>query len=118
MYSMDEGESGVYTAALTDENGTAIAAANLSAFTLTLYEKSTETVINSRNAQNVLNTNNVTVDAAGVVTWTIQPGDTAIIRPDAHYEDHVGVFVATWAAGTKRKPHEVTIRVHNLAKQP
>ena len=42
---------------LTDETDANVAAAQLSSLTLTLYEKRSETVINSRTAQSVLNVN-------------------------------------------------------------
>ena len=47
-----------YTAIIKDESSVAIAAASLTTLTLTLYD-SAGTIINSRNAQDVLNTNNV-----------------------------------------------------------
>ena len=98
-----EETSAVFTATLlsdkTDPNST-ISSANLSSLTLTLYDKCTGTIINSREDQDVLNTNNCTVDVNGLFTWNIQADDNQIISTtlDAgEYEEHIGLL-------TSRKP--------------
>lgn len=57
---INEGSSASYTAFLCDADGIAIPLVDISAMTLTLKDVATGAVINSRNAHNILNTNNVT----------------------------------------------------------
>lgn len=102
-----ERSSGVYTAQLLDENDDGIPAATLTTLTLTLYVKDTGDIINSRDAQNVLNTNNVAVDSSGNLTWTVQPADHAVVATGRKLERHRAVFDLTWSSGTKRDWHAV-----------
>ena len=101
---------------LLDEDGAAVAGASLTTATLTLYELKTGTILNSRNAQNVLNANNVTISAAGVVAWTMLPADNAIVNDRLDQELHVAVFDFRWDAGVSRAIHEVRFLVNNIDK--
>lgn len=102
-----ERSSGVYSAQLLDQDGVAIPAASLVTLTLTLSVKDTGDIINSRSAQNVLNTNNVTVDASGNLVWTVQPADHAVVATGRKVERHRAVFDFTWSSGTKRDWHAI-----------
>tara|TARA_R100000808_G_C2154987_1_gene166576 strand:+ start:8339 stop:8731 length:393 start_codon:yes stop_codon:yes gene_type:complete len=116
---LDEGTLAKYTATITDEAEAAIGSSSLTTLTLTLYDAETGTIINSRDDQNVLNTNNVTVDSAGLLTWLIQPGDNAIIgtrRRAGMYEKHVALFEYTWSSGSKASKHELTLEIRQLDK--
>ena len=116
---LDEGTLAKYTATITDEAETAIALSAMTTLTLTLYDAETGTVINSRNDQDVLNTNNVTVSSAGLLTWLIQPADNAIVgtrRRAGQYEKHVALFEYTWSSGSKASKHEVTLEIRQLDK--
>lgn len=97
-----ERSSGRVTAVLQDETGAVIPSSSLSTLTLTLYDVATNTILNSRDAQNVLNANNVTVDGSGNLTWTVQPADHAVVstKPRAR-ERHRGVFDFTWTGGKR-----------------
>jgi hypothetical protein len=110
----------LYSAQLTDEAGDAIAAANLSTLTLTLYDQVSKAIINARDDQDVLNANNVTVDASGNLQWTLQPDDNPIIgaRRAGLTETHIALFEWTWNAGSKQGRHEVTIEVQQIEKVP
>jgi hypothetical protein len=111
----DERESLVYTATLQDEAETPIPVGQLTTLTLTLYDATTGTILNSRNAQNILNTNNVTVHATnGLLTWTVQPADLAMVTTNMAQELHIALFSWTWASGTKVGYHEVRFLVANL----
>jgi hypothetical protein len=75
-----EGETGVETFTLKQGSGSGVAVplTDISTATLTLKDES-GTIINSRNAQNVLNANNVTIHAtSGLVTWARQVADTTV----------------------------------------
>lgn len=107
-----------YTAVLTDEAGDPISAADLTTLTLTLYDQRSRTVINSRQAQNILNANQVTIDAEGQLVWTMQPADNALIgtpRPGTT-ERHIALFEWTWDAGSKAGRHELLIEVQQIEK--
>lgn len=113
-----EATTPVYTATIKDELGVVIPAASLSTLTLTYYEKRANTIINSRDGQNILNANNVTVSSGGVLTWTLQPADTAILDVQNVYEEHIALFAWTWAAGAKAGKHEVRFIVTNMTRVP
>ena len=115
-----EETSAVFTATLlsdkTDPDST-ISSANLSSLTLTLYDKCTGTILNSRENQNVLNANNCTVDVNGLFTWNIQADDNQIVSTtlDAgEYEEHVGLLTWVWSSGQGRE--EILLRVQQLDK--
>lgn len=109
-----------YSATLKDETGAVVPAASLTALELTLWDVLTGTVVNSRDAQNVLNTNNVTVDGNGGLVWDIQPADNAIVRTTStpFPERHRAMFYFTWSGGTKKGWHAVDLMVQDSAKLP
>lgn len=106
-----------YGATITDLDGvTPVPAASLATMTLTLYSLHSQAVINARNAQNVLNANNVTIDANGVLTWEVQPADNPILDDTLAVERHRALFAWTWGGGSKAGKHEVDFEVRNLNK--
>jgi hypothetical protein len=115
-FSVQEKESAVYRATLVDENKAAVPASNLSTLTLTLYDKLTGQVINSRDAQDVKNTNDVAIDETGTLVWSMRPADNVIVTDTNAVEPHVALFRATWDGGAKAVNKEVTIIVTNLTK--
>lgn len=114
-----EGATGQFTATVVGNDGvTALPGATLSTLTLTLYVVKTDGTIgyvNARNAQNVLNLNNVTVSAAGLVTWTLQVLDTSLIEV-LPFERHIALFEWTWAAGAGK--YEAIFVVKALTEVP
>lgn len=115
-FSLNERITARYTATVKDETGIAIPAASLTTLTLTLYNRADGSIINSRNAQDVLNANNVTVDSAGLITWTMQPADNPIVDDTREIERHVALWVWTYSSGTKTGRHETEFDVENFAK--
>ena len=107
-----------YTAKLVDDNGDAISVNNLTAITLTVYDKKTGNILNSRDEQDVLNTNNVTITTAGDVEWIIQPADIAIVNANLVNETHIALFEWTWNSGTRVGKQEIELAVKNLTKVP
>ena len=106
------------TAYLTDENGDAVPVADIATLTLTLYGKETKAIINTRNDQDVLNLNGVTVedDSTGtLITWELDIADTAILGTRAE-EDHRAVFKWTWGSTERTGRHIIDMTVVNLAK--
>tara|TARA_R110002020_G_scaffold125704_2_gene283046 strand:- start:921 stop:1313 length:393 start_codon:yes stop_codon:yes gene_type:complete len=116
---VDEGTSAQYNATITDESETAIPLADLTAITLTLYDYSTGTAINSRTDQDVKNTNDVVISSAGVLTWNLKPADNIIVTTALHknaYERHIALFEYTWDSGTNAGKHELAFEVRQLDK--
>ena len=71
-----EGTTPVITAAIEDEDGAGFKPTTL---VLTLYDERTETIINAREAQDVLDTNGVTVTSGGAFEWQLEVADAAIV---------------------------------------
>jgi hypothetical protein len=93
-----EGTTPVYRATIQDEAGEPIAAADLDTLELTLVDHLTGATINGRCEQDVLNDNNVTLDAEGQLKWQLQAADNAILgdlRP-GQKERHQFLFRWTW----------------------
>lgn len=111
-----QGSSGTFTGQLTGNDGqSALALADLLTLTLTLYVIQTDGTIayvNSRNAQNVLNANNVTVSASGFLTWAIQVADTGLVEA-LPFERHIALFEWTFTGGGSGKA-EVILTVQDL----
>lgn len=117
--TVNEGTTFLYTCTLKDESGVVVPLSGISALTLTLYDVATDTIINSRDAQDVLNTNDVTVHAtSGLLSWTAQAADNAIVtaaRVAGSLEKHIALFEWTWST-TKKGKHELEIFVQQLAQ--
>jgi len=115
-----EETTAIYGTTIQDTDGNGIAAASITTLTLTLYnfDDSEKSIINSRNAQDVLNTNGVTVDGSGVLEWTMDPADNEIMGTPGvgESEKHIALFEYTYSGGTKAGKHEVVINVENLDK--
>lgn len=115
-----EATSFLYTAYLKDETDTVIPLSALGTITLTLYNKADGSIINNRNAQNVKNTNQVTIHAtSGLLTWTAKPADNPIVDTtlDAgETEEHIALFQWTYNSGADGGKHELSIHVQQLTK--
>ena len=107
-----------YTTTIVDENDVGVALANIATLTLTYYDAETNAIINSRDDQDVKNTNNVVVAATGGgVTWTLQPLDTIIIDDRKELERHIALFTWTWnTVNIGRK--EIAFDIENILTVP
>jgi len=106
------------TAYLTDENGDAVAVADIATLTLTLYNKTTNKIINTRNDSDALNAGGVIVEdtsSGTLVTWELDIADTAILGTRAK-EDHRAIFKWTWGSTERTGRHIIDMTVVNLAK--
>jgi hypothetical protein len=115
VFEVTEKTAGRLTATLVDQDGvTPIPSAALVTFTLHLYAIKTDgtiAVINSRTHQNVLNANNVTITAGGVVTWSYQVADVTLVE-GLPYERHIALF--EWTTASIGGKQEVVLNVRNL----
>lgn len=114
------GESSDIVATFKDMDGAAIVKANLVSLTATLYDVESDTVINSRDDQNVLDANNGTVATDGTLTLKLGPTDNAIINSRTRVgftEQHVLLFKWTWNDGVLRtgRSSALGIQVEKLA---
>jgi hypothetical protein len=98
---LNEHSSRTVTFYLKDNAGVVVPLADIDEAELTLYDVETfvygaspaEGIINNRDAQNVLNANNVTIHAtSGLVTWAMQPDDNPIVTARRQIERHRAEF--------------------------
>jgi hypothetical protein len=134
-FRVDERSSGSVEGDIVDRNGAPVPAAQLTSATLTLIDLDIGAnpsgsprpgIINGRNAQNVLNANQVTIDAQGHFIWSFEPDDSDV--PDTLTDGqvlylqrrqvwrHKALFVFLWATGEFRK--QIELDVVNLHAQP
>ncbi len=71
-------------------------------------------IINGRDAQDVLNANNVVVTTNGTVTWTVQAEDTAKLNSKLDEEVHITMF--QWHWNGNRNNYEITFNVQSVPK--
>src|SRR3990167_5575221 len=98
---VDEGEHADIVGEFLDMNGDTILKASLSTVKLTLYDRTTLAVINSRNLQNVLDANGGTVDSSGEITMRLNATDNAILDvadelEAGDIEEHIARFTWGW----------------------
>ena len=111
--------TGIYTFELVDQDGDAIDVGQLETVTLTYYDKETRQIINTREAQDILQANNVIIltdTGPPIVTtlrWDIQQEDTVIIDGRRELETHIALFEWTWAT-TRKGVHEVQFQVEQI----
>ena len=120
-----ENTTAFWSGVLKDQTGAVIPSSALSALKLTHMVHDTSVlpyaVINTRNQQNVLNTNNVTVDGAGLVTWEMLPVDNIIVDTTlthAQQEGHVSILEFEWNAGARKGKHVINTVITQLERMP
>lgn len=78
---INEGATRTYSFTLEDAAGDPIALADISAFTMALYDLTSGAIINSREAVDVMTDADFTVHAtSGLVTWLIQAADMTLTQ--------------------------------------
>lgn len=119
-----EHTSGYYTFTLVDETGAGVADTVLNTMTLTYYDQDMQAILNGRENQDCLNTNDVlletvyTPEVLTTVAWDIQPLDAVIVHPTRTWEVHVAIFRWTWDASRREGVHEVSFGVEHLLFVP
>lgn len=112
-YSVNERSSAKLRFQLLDEDGIPVDSTDLSAMTLDLYDETAGTAINSRSAQDVLNTNNVTVASGSTITNTTQANPVVVTVSAAHnLEDGDTVQISSITGMTEL--NDRTFEVHVL----
>lgn len=123
-FQAKESSTAKLTGIIEDEDGTGIPAASLATLTLHLYDQTTElaspgttaAIINSRNRQDILNTNGCTVDSTGGFVLTLSTADNQIVNTGKSSERHVALIEWSYAAGLKAGKEEILIDVTNLSR--
>ena len=100
----------VYSAQIVNEDEQGIPANSISYLRLTLFNPATGEIVNSRDAQNVLNTNGVTVDGSGNLEWSLDPEDLTVAA-GVESAEHRARFDFAWDGGTKQDWHVVSFLV-------
>ncbi len=122
-HTVYEGADAVFTGSLVDTSSDGVTA--LTRLTVTYYDRDTGTIINARNAQNILTTvagttnHNITVSATGLITWRMQPADTMIVSanlPTGAAETHVALFEFGWNSSEYSGSAEEVFQVTQRAK--
>lgn len=99
MATILEETTAKFTAVVKDQDGTAIPYTSLDTLQLTVYDQDTETVL--RTTTDALNSNGVTVDASGNLTWILEPYETKISNLTIDIEateDKVALFEYSYSA--------------------
>ena len=105
------------TGTLKDEKKNPIPAGSINTLTLTLYDRRTGNIINSRDGMDILNVNGGTVVGQGDFALELSPGDMVIVDSGLSREVHIALIKFTYGTG-KSGAHEVEIAVVNLVKVP
>jgi hypothetical protein len=111
---INERTSAIIQADLIGDSGAPVAGATLTTLTLSLIDAYSGSVLNGRNAQNVLNQNDVTIDSQGHLTWSMRPADNVIVKDSAPFETHRAIFQGTWSGGAKGFTAVIEFRVNNV----
>lgn len=118
--TITEGTTPEISAVLANLSQVPLPGSALLALTLTYYQEYTQAIINDRNAQNALQANRVTVDAAGVLIWKLSALDTAILNDALETEPHIAHFSYSYSDGVGILIGSLTFRipVANLVRVP
>lgn len=107
---------------IVDQDGDPVASAAVDSLTLTLYNDADDSIINARNAQDVLGANGGTYHATnGHFKMEFRSADSPIVIAGSARgakETHTARFTMVWDGGNKRWDGEVRIKVINLNKVP
>lgn len=115
IFDVIQDTSGKYSATLLDEEGVGVDAADLDTVTLTLYDTATEDIVNEREEQNILNTNQVEIDTLGNLEWNWLPEDMPLLNEISRTpEVHTALFTFIWNSGASQLLHEVSFRINRV----
>jgi hypothetical protein len=119
--TMLEGTTGAYRFELVDEDDAGLDSAFVQSLTVTLSDADSGTIVNGRLAQDILNTNNGSLDTdlgppvTTTVTLELQADDTVILNANRVLEYRILSFCWTWDGGTRIGRHVVQFGIENVA---
>lgn len=117
----NQGSSFNLEVTLKDADGATVDAATVSTLTLTLFDRESATIINSRNAMNVQNANGGTISAS-ILTVRLDAADNAFVddagtAATGDIEEHIARIIFTWSDGqtTRTGLNEVMFGIRKIA---
>lgn len=113
---LTEGATAVYSCTFTDRDGTPIVSGAVTALTATLRDIASGIILNSREDQDVLNTNGGTLGLAGAFSLTLTPDDLAMLSDGWAVQQRRLVLTVTYDVGTL--VHEVIFSVRDVDRIP
>jgi hypothetical protein len=96
---------------LTDGDDADLAGNVVDEVTLTLFDRATGRILNSRSASNVLNAGGGTLSDSGLLDLDLSPADNAMADAGACTEEHVARLDWTWNGGDDTGTKEMTFTV-------
>jgi len=115
-----EEATAIITATVRDLDDVGIPAASLDSLVVTLYDDLSDDIINTRDAQDILNANGGTVNSAGGLTLRLDPADTVIVDDAQDVETHVALLEWQWTEDSivYYGKQEIAHKVKNLEQVP
>jgi hypothetical protein len=114
---INELNSWSFTADLSKDDGTALGPSALTTLTLTLYDVTTNAIINAVDHVDIKNTGRATLDALGHLVVSLTSADNPIVGTGAK-EKHKALIIGTWNAGAGYLSQEIIFTVVNVNKVP
>jgi hypothetical protein len=96
-----QGQSYLLKGKLKDETGNTVPGSIIQSLTLTLRDRDSGDIINTRHDQNCLQLNGVTVAEDGTFRWLVSAADNAVLHVTRGVEVHLATFTITWSLGDK-----------------
>lgn len=116
--AVNEGNTATYRCTLFDESGRRLQANAITAITATLTDVKTDTIVNSRDSQDVLNANGGTLDSNGRFELILGAADNVIVTgTHKNHKRHLLLTITYTGEDLLSHPltHEVIFYVRNLA---
>jgi hypothetical protein len=112
--------SSILTATIRDASEVVIPVNDLDALTATIYDEKSGTILNERDHESILGTNGGSVDAAGVLTFELDPEDNAIVDDSRATELHIVLLEWEYTVGVTvhSGKAEIAVLVRNLQMVP
>lgn len=114
VLSVWEGTRRVVTCTVKDTSGVVIPLSAMTTITFTLSDEATGAIINSRDAQSILNVNGGTYHAtSGLLSLILTPSDNTV-RGAKQVERHRALFEFTYDSGAKADLYPFAIDVTSV----
>jgi hypothetical protein len=114
---VNELNSWSFTCDLTKDDGTALGPSAVESLTMTLYDVSTNTIINGVDHEDILNVGRGALNAAGHLVVTLESADNPIVGSGTK-EKHRVLIIATWNSGKGYTSQEIIFTVVNVNRVP
>jgi len=97
QWTIDEGESGNITSILQNKVGNTLTKSEIGTLTITIIDLRSNSVVNNRLNQNILDANDGTVSTEGELTFKLQPEDTVNVGSPKYFLEERQITIQwTW----------------------